>query len=67
MLSKLLYSETQSEPEKVYIAGFRTNDTQAPPTNEATIQPLRHRQIITEKQRLALKSPLMQQWLRTKG
>lgn len=68
VLRQLVHGETQSEYEKTYIAGFRTKDTQPTPTDEATIQSLRHRQIITEENNeWRLKVPLMQQWLRTRS
>jgi len=68
VLRQLLRGETKSDAEAAYIAGFRTKDTQPAPTDEATHQSLRHRQIMTEENNhWRLKVPLMQQWLRTRG
>ena len=68
VLRQLLHGETRSEAEAAYLAGFRTADTQPPPTDEATIQSLRARQIVAEENGVwHLKVPLMQAWLRTRG
>ena len=68
VLRQRLHDETQSGHERSDIAGFRTADIQPAPTDEATIQSLRHRQIITEENgEWRLKVPHMQQWLRTRG
>ena len=68
VLHQLVRGESQSDAERVYIAGFRTKDSQPPPDDEATFQSLRHREIIEEDGGVwRLKVPLMQQWLRTRG
>ena len=68
VLRQLVHGETQSDQEAAYFAGFRRLDQQPPPADDATMQSMRHRQIIVEETGTwRLKVPLMQQWLRSRG
>jgi hypothetical protein len=68
VLRQLVHGESKTDAEKAYIAGFRHTSTQAPPEDDAALQSLRHRQIISEDgDGWRLKVPLMQQWLENRG
>jgi len=67
VLSYLLYGETQSEPETVYIVGFRTKDTQAPNQRSDHSAPSPSSDHHRKNNDWRLKVSLMLQWLRTKG
>lgn len=54
--------------EWTYLCGFRTRDTQPPPSDEAAYQALRRRLLVAEDQgQWRLRVPLMQRWLRERG
>ena len=66
---RLLLEQECAEPgEWEYIGGFRRNDVQAPPENEALYRSLRRRLLVVDEGGLwRLRVPLMQRWLRERG
>lgn len=68
VLRQLLRGEAD-EAEWAYLQGFRRQDTQAPPPDEAVHQALRRRQLVSETAdgQWRLRVPLMQRWLRERG
>jgi AAA domain len=68
VLRQLLERECTVPGEWDYIAGFRRNDAQPPPVDEAVYRSLRRRLLVVEKNGLwRLQVPLMQRWLRERG
>jgi hypothetical protein len=68
VLRQLMRGESELPGEWDYLAGFRTRDEQAPPSDEAVFQSLRRRELVVENGGVwRLRVPLMQRWLRARG
>lgn len=68
VLRQLMRGEA-NEAEWAYISGFRHQNTQPPPSDEAVYNALRRRLLVaeTETGEWCLRVPLMLRWLRTRG
>ena len=65
---ELLARESRLDGEWSYLKGFQTADLLPPPTDEAVLRSLRHRQLIDiVGDSVGLRVPLMQRWLRDRG
>ena len=68
VFSQLLRGESTLAGEWEYIAGFRTQKTQPPPSDEAVYTSLRRRLLVeNENGAWRLRVPLMARWLRKRG
>ena len=68
VLRQLMRGESELPGEWEYLLGFRKQDAQPPPVDEAIFQSLRHRQLVVEDGDMwRLRVPLMQRWLRERG
>jgi hypothetical protein len=68
VLRQLLERECTVPGEWEYVAGFRRNDTQPPPGDDAVYRSLRRRLVVVDENGLwRLRVPLMQRWLRERG
>jgi hypothetical protein len=68
VLRLLMQTESTLPGEWDYLLGFRREDTQDPPADEALYTSLRRRLLVTDEAgQWRLRVPLMQRWLRQRG